>query len=851
MTFIEELVKKALSDEYLKNLIYKIESIYGSALINPFISDNLANTLSVKEYSDLLRFSDILCRSQNAIARNLSFKIISLLFDRYREDKEFQIHAASVLTKLGNFPSLKIATRDQKVNIDEVVLDEIIKKTIQAAPDSEYVFTDSQYEVFERMKECNHFSFSGPTSFGKSFIFESFIKHIIQERNASDNIVILVPTRALINQVSQKLKKEIKNTRYKILSHPVVPPLYRKKDNRFIFVFTPERLIAYLTADNPMISFLFVDEAHKLLSEDDTRAPIFYHALTLAKRKSIKLFFASPNIPNTEIFLQLFGNSTKESLAITESAVAQNRFFVDCIDKRAVMFSEYGEEISIPYVYHNDDIKDLNYAIKVIGRSVQNIIYCNTIEDTINYALNYSSELPNKNNDDLEALIKLIETSMHVDYYLLDCLRKGVAFHFGGLPQRIREKIEILFREKIIDHIFCTSTLLEGVNLPAKNIFILSNSIGLRKFSDIDFWNLAGRAGRLTIDLSGNIICMRVSEKRNCWGNPAKDLQIVKEKKVKKASSQLMTNNGNFYKNIENSLDEKSFTRMQISENERMVLNSYGSILAYHNIIKTDSILKSNFIEKNVDGQKVLNKLVISNHVPEEILAQSVTIKIKYQNKILAQNQLISLPKQVTYSACLQLLNALYDFYNWGKEESGGKKPLAKNRNVLSYYAVLMNSWINSKPLSVIILAAIKDFDENGRSILLKNHIPEIFNKNNRVHVNKLINNVIYDIENIMRFKVKNYVTNYSLLIETKYNAVLKYNWSDYLEYGTTDSAVIDLQNLGFPRHLATLLKKNYLDCFEIEGDSIIDFFETELKNSFDRNEYPEEFLELQEILEW
>ncbi|EAC7299320.1 helicase, partial [Listeria monocytogenes] len=96
-----------------------------------------------------------------------------------------------------------------------------------------------------------------------------------------------------------------------------------------------------------------------------------------------------------------------------------------------------------------------------------------------------------------------------------------------------------------------------------------------------------------------------------------------------------------------------------------------------------------------------------------------------------------------------------------------------------------------------------------------------------------------------------NYVTNYSLLIETKYNAVLKYNWSDYLEYGTTDSAVIDLQNLGFPRHLATLLKKNYLDCFEIEGDSIIDFFETELKNSFDRNEYPEEFLELQEILEW
>ncbi|HFK6936569.1 TPA: DEAD/DEAH box helicase [Listeria monocytogenes] len=851
MTFIEELVEKALSDEYLKALIYKIESSYGSALISTSISDIPANTLSIKEYSDLLRFSDIICRSQNPVARNLAFKIISLLFDSYSEDREFQIHAASVLTKLGNFPSLKIATKDRKFNIDEVVLDEIIKKTIQAAPNSENIFTDSQYEVFERMKESNHFSFSGPTSFGKSFIFESFIKYLIQERNASDNIVILVPTRALINQVSQKLKKEIQHTKYKILSHPVVPPLYRKKGNRFIFVLTPERLISYLTSDNPVISFLFVDEAHKLLAEDDTRAPIFYHALTLAKRKSINLFFASPNIPNTEIFLQLFGNSTKESLSITESSVAQNRFFIDCIDKRAIMFSEYGKEIAFPYVYYDNDIKDLNYAINVIGRGVQNIIYCNTIDDTINYALNYSSKLPNKNNDDLKSLIKLIETSMHEDYYLLDCLRKGVAFHFGGLPQRIREKIEILFREKVIDHIFCTSTLLEGVNLPAKNIFILSNSIGLRKFSDIDFWNLAGRAGRLTIDLSGNIICIRVNEKTNSWGNPAKDLQIIKEKKVKNATSQLMTNKSNFYKNIENSLEEKSFTRKQVSENERMVLNSYGSILAYHNIIKTDSILRSKFIENNHDGQNILNKLDLNNHVPEEILAQSVTIKINYQNEILAQNKMTSLPKQVTYSACLQLLNDLYDCYNWEKEESGGKKPLAKNRNVLNYYAVLMNAWINSKPLNVIILAAIKDFDENERSILLKSHILEVFNKHNREHINKLINNVISDIENIMRFKIKNYVTNYSQLIETKYNDTISHNWADYLEYGTTDNTIIDLQNLGFPRHLATLLKKNYLDFFELENNSITDFFEVELKNSFDKKEYPEEFLELQEILEW
>jgi superfamily II DNA or RNA helicase len=41
-------------------------------------------------------------------------------------------------------------------------------------------------------------------------------------------------------------------------------------------------------------------------------------------------------------------------------------------------------------------------------------------------------------------------------------------------PQLIREKVERLFEKGFIDYLFSTSTLLEGVNLPAKNIFILS-----------------------------------------------------------------------------------------------------------------------------------------------------------------------------------------------------------------------------------------------------------------------------------------------------------------------------------------------------------------------------------------
>ena len=79
---------------------------------------------------------------------------------------------------------------------------------------------------------------------------------------------------------------------------------------------------------------------------------------------------------------------------------------------------------------------------------------------------------------------------------------------------------------------FCTSTLLEGVNLPAKNIFIFSNAIGNSKFSDVDFWNLAGRAGRFSKELSGNIICVRIEDKKNRWDTPHKDLEVVRYKKI-------------------------------------------------------------------------------------------------------------------------------------------------------------------------------------------------------------------------------------------------------------------------------------------------------------------------------
>lgn len=411
MKWLESMVQRALNDPYLGELTRKLEYKYAHMFL--YHKDDIL--LTEKEFDDVLRFADILSRSDRAEGRNKSYKIISLLYDAYKDDMQFQYYANSILTKLGNFASLSIAVENSEAfDTIETSLEKQIKKTYQKVPFNNFVFTDPQYKLFEAMKDSNHYSFSGPTSFGKSFIMDAFIQYIITERHGIDNIVILVPTRALINQVTARLKKSITNKNYRVLAHPVVPMIYKNRMLKYIFVFTPERLISYLgEKENPVINYMFVDEAHKIIAEKDSRSPLYYHAILLAERKSIKLYFASPNIPNAHIFLQLFEKSTDEQMTIKESPVAQNRFFIDFVEEKGRMFTETGEDI----IFDDLGKKEKDYESKLLyklGNDCKNIVYCNTVDDTIKFALKFSNKLPARNDARIDSLIELIKSYIQI-----------------------------------------------------------------------------------------------------------------------------------------------------------------------------------------------------------------------------------------------------------------------------------------------------------------------------------------------------------------------------------------------------------------------------------------------------
>ncbi|WP_180762085.1 DEAD/DEAH box helicase, partial [Vibrio parahaemolyticus] len=85
------------------------------------------------------------------------------------------------------------------------------------------------------------------------------------------NIVILVPSKALINQFSLEIKSELKSVlhekKYCVLTHG---NLVTDDNEKYIFILTPERLLSlYSQKVDISIDFLFVDEAHKLSNSTD------------------------------------------------------------------------------------------------------------------------------------------------------------------------------------------------------------------------------------------------------------------------------------------------------------------------------------------------------------------------------------------------------------------------------------------------------------------------------------------------------------------------------------------------------------------------------------------------------
>lgn len=661
-----------------------------------------------------------------------------------------------------------------------------------------------QKEAFDGITENKSLSISAPTSAGKSFVLLLSIlnelKEIKDHRNSiqSKEILVVVPTRALISQIKNELVRLLEETELtKTIQIDIFPgnDLAKHKEIR-IFIFTQERLhwqIKNFPQFNPRL--VIVDEAQKI--SDGNRGLLLESTLKhlLSVNPNLKILFASPFTSNPEIFLRKFhlnSNSSKVSQTFFPS-VNQNLILVtqkprDAKTWKLKFISKYSSTdlgyLTLPFK-PDSDIKTLAHIAKKFKEKGPTIVYTNGASDAekisqILFDLSEESGEPLLENNELEYAIDFIKKTVHPQYALARTLKRGIAFHYGNIPEKIREIVEVLFSSGQINILVCTSTLLEGVNLPAKNLILLKPCRGQNKaISAADFWNLAGRAGRWGKEFSGNVVIISPEK----WKEPI-DFTHKTPQSIEFASAP--------------------------SELKNPKLESF--ILSGGQLKETNSLIEtySNFVSQYIYDEEISKKLN-----PQVVNVLSVTLEnLPFSSEIIKRNPGVSpyamerlwnyfadsrqsienkIPadpsSEDAYREFLKLIKRIYEFLN--TESSAGKRA--------PYFAGLVVDWSSGKPLRKIIAKSI-EYQKKKKE---KNSSPD----HGPLQIQKIIRELLRDIDNFVRYEFIRDLCCYSDVLREFLRAEGKEELantikdpSKYLELGVNSPTQLSLLALGFSR---------------------------------------------------
>lgn len=474
-----------------------------------------------------------LVASESEAAMDAALRVAQACLVDTDVNEAHQRAAAVLLERMGNQRTVGLAERRQLLEPDAwsaaptpLRLDVIRRRlelSIPLANGDRIAVNPFQRTFWSHAERQRWLSVSAPTSAGKSYIVKRWFEERAQLTETFTGVYV-VPTRALIDEVSRDLREHFGAD----VGVYVIPwDQEIGSHGKEVHVLTQERLHLLQERDSTFApDLLFVDEAQKL--GDDARGVLLQRVLdeSVRRRPETQVVFASPSSSNPGLLLQGAPRGAPADAVISEAiTVSQNllwvnpstgdsrRWNVDLVvegrDRRVGHVELAGRPTSagkrLPLV-----------AVAVGGEATGNLVYVNGAADAEKTAMQISDVLASRVDlaDDVEiaALQDLVARTVHREYRLGPVLRRGVGFHYGNMPLVIRTEIERLFREEKLRYLVCTSTLLEGVNLPCRNLFARGPKRGgNRPMTPADFWNLAGRAGRWGTEFAGNIVCVDTS----------------------------------------------------------------------------------------------------------------------------------------------------------------------------------------------------------------------------------------------------------------------------------------------------------------------------------------------------
>lgn len=431
-----------------------------------------------------------------------------------------------------------------------------------------------------------------PTSSGKTLIAQF---RMLQALNQFDDrkgwVAYLAPSRALVNQVTRQLRRDFQPLG--VVVERVSPAMEvngieagvlaeEQSDAQFrVLVATPEKFDLMLRQGweekiGRPLTLVVVDEAHTIQDGDRGLRLELLLATINRECREAQFLLLTPFIQNAREVARWLGGLNSEDISLGVDWQPNDRAIgiVSPVDAGANKGRSRDYQVNFETVHTSrpsitlDEVFPLGKELRLAttlskARDVGTlaaitahklsargpvIVMHNTPDNVWKLAGKLKAERSTELPADVRFVQDYVAAEMGVQFPLVELLSHRVGVHHGGLPEEVRMLMEWLFEKGHLDALAATTTLAQGVNFPVSGVVMASTHYPQGKKSVLmppeDFWNIAGRAGRVSQGQLGVVALVakdegEVQKRRNFINSNTGDLNSALIQLAQDAASEL------------------------------------------------------------------------------------------------------------------------------------------------------------------------------------------------------------------------------------------------------------------------------------------------------------------------
>ena len=380
-----------------------------------------------------------------------------------------------------------------------------------------------------------------PTSSGKTFIAQFRILQALNQFNSERGwVAYLAPTRALVNQLTVRLRRDFANIgitvekaspalevdglEADVLAETDVGQQFR------LLVTTPEKLDLMLRGDwerkiGRPLTLVVVDEAHGLAS--DVRGLRLELLLATINRecRHAQFLLLTPFVPNAVEIARWLAPDSNTSIDLGVEWTPNDRVIAIARPKKGDVRGDFRLEllplhttrktIEVPETLEIGDKRPLGLSWSTVSQSPGKlaaatahvlqrrgtvIVLTDKPKNSwgIAKALKVQENRITDKGETLKHVQRFLDDEMGSDFPLTSLLDYGIGVHHAGLSEDTRTIVEWLTEQGKLQFLVATTTIAQGVNFPVSGVVFASHQYPYgQDMSPEDFWNVAGRAGRV------------------------------------------------------------------------------------------------------------------------------------------------------------------------------------------------------------------------------------------------------------------------------------------------------------------------------------------------------------------